>query len=129
MHYGVGDRVAATEAAIETEVQRLPIEIVVGRLTELVGVVVTGAVGNVMKEQIVRRWIDGDLKPERESQLRFAYRIALMLAAAQGAMAVQSWFKGSNASLGDRSPALVLRDDFSDATQLAILNSVRRLGQ
>ncbi|MEO9170894.1 MAG: hypothetical protein ABI282_01495 [Candidatus Baltobacteraceae bacterium] len=52
-----------------------------------------------------------------------------MLAATCGPLVVQSWFKGANTALGDRAPAMVLRDDFSEAAQQAVLRAVRRLGQ
>lgn len=101
---------------------QLPIETVVARLVGLAGVVVTGSIGNVRSEKSVRQWVAGERRPEREQQLRFAYRIASMIAGTCGSLAVQSWFKGTNASLGDRAPALVLRDDFSEVTQQQILN-------
>jgi hypothetical protein len=113
----------------ELEAYRLPVETVVARLVGLAGVVVTGSVGNVKDERSVRQWVAGERRPERERQLRFAYHIASMIAATCGPIVVQSWFKGANTSLGDRAPALVLRDDFSEDTQLRILNAARRLMQ
>jgi hypothetical protein len=129
MVYAEAVRPAATEVEIETEVYRLPIETVVKRLASLAGVVVTGTVGNVKNERSVRQWVAGDRRPDREPQLRFALRIANMIAVTCGPLVVQSWFKGSNTSLGDRAPAMVLRDDFSEDTQKAMLGAVRRLGQ
>jgi hypothetical protein len=113
----------------ELEAYRLPVETVVARLVGLAGVVVTGSIGNVKNEKSVRQWIAGERLPEREQQLRFAYRIASMIAASCGSLAVQSWFKGGNSSLDDRAPAMVLRDDFSEESQLRILNAARRLAQ
>ncbi len=120
---------ATTEVEIELEVYRLPIETIVKRFAGLAGVVVIGIIGNVKNERTVRHWIAGERRPEREPQLRFAYRIARMLAATCGPLVVQSWFKGANTALGDRAPAMVLRDDFSEAAQQAVLGAVRRLGQ
>jgi len=119
----------ATDAEIDCEAHQLPIEIIVKRLVEIAGIVVTGSVGGVKDERAVRCWIAKDRHPERELQLRFAYRIAKMIAGACGPHVVQAWFKGSNTSLSDRAPALLLRDDFSDETQQAILSAVRRLRQ
>jgi hypothetical protein len=127
--YAVAPAPASTEVEIEREAYRLPIETVVARLVGLAGVVVTGTIGNVKNERTVRHWLAGDRNPEREPQLRFAFRIASMIAAVCGPPVVQSWFKGANTSLGDRSPALMLRDDFSEKTQQAILNAARRLLQ
>jgi hypothetical protein len=114
---------------VELEADRLPIQTVVKKLVGLAGVVVTGSIGNVKDERSVRQWVTGDCRPDREPQLRFAYRVALMIASVCGTSVVQSWFKGSNTSLSDRAPAIVLRDDFSEETQLRILNAVRRLMQ
>lgn len=118
-----------TEVEIENDANRLPIETVVARLVGLAGVSVTGVIGGVNNERAVRDWVAKDRRPERERQLRFAYRIASMIALLCGASFVQPWFKGSNMSLGDRAPALVLRDDFSEETQLRMLNAARRLAQ
>jgi hypothetical protein len=115
--------------APEAEAYQLPIETVVKRLLGLAGVSVTGIIGSVKNERSLRRWVTGDQRPDREPQLRFAYRVAFMLASVCGAHVVQSWFKGSNTSLGDRAPAMVLRDDFSEETQVRILNAARRLMQ
>jgi hypothetical protein len=120
---------AASEVEIETEAYRQPIEAVASKLVELAGVFVTGTIGGVKNERAVRHWIAGERRPEREPQLRFAYRIARMIAATCGPTVVQSWFKGANSSLADRAPALLLRDDFSEATQQAILSAARMLAQ
>lgn len=119
----------ATEVEIEREAYTLPIERLVSKLVSLTGVVVAGTIGAVKSERAVRRWVAGERRPDREPQLRFAYRIASMIAATCGPLIVQSWFKGANSALGDRSPALVLRDEFSDDVQRTMLNAVRRLAQ
>jgi len=118
-----------SEVEIDNEAHRLPVSTIVIRLVELVGVMVTGTIGGTKAERTVRDWAKGTTAPEREAQLRFAYRIAQMLASVCGPLMVQSWFKGSNSSLGDRSPALLLREDFSNSTQLAILKAARRAMQ
>lgn len=129
MFTAVHSKPSTTEVEIENEAYRLPIETVVARLAGLAGVSVTGAIGNVKNERSVRQWVAGDRRPDRDAQLRFAFRIASMIALVCGPLVVQSWFKGSNSSLGDRSPALLLRDDFSEKTQQSILNAARRLMQ
>lgn len=118
-----------SEVEIEREAYQLPVEAIASKLAELAGVFVTGTVGGVKNERTVRHWIAADSRPDREPQLRFAYRIARMIASSCGPTVVQSWFKGANSSLADRAPALLLRDDFSEATQKAILNAARRLSQ
>ena len=69
-----------TEVEIENNANRLPIETVVARLAGLAGVTVTGIIGGVKNERAVRDWVANDRRPEREPQLRFAYRIASMIA-------------------------------------------------
>ena len=117
----------ATEVEIEHQACTLPIERLVSKMISLAGVVVVGTIGNVKSERAVHRWVAAERRPDREAQLRFAYRIACMIAATCGPLVVQSWFKGANSALGDRSPALVLRDEFSEDVQKAMLNVARRL--
>jgi hypothetical protein len=119
----------ASEVEIEREAYHLPIDGIASKLVELAGVFVAGTVGGVKSERTVRGWVAGEHPPEREPQLRFAYRIARMIATTCGPSVVQSWFKGANSSLDDRAPSLLLRDDFSETTQRAILNAARRLAQ
>jgi hypothetical protein len=120
-------RRALTEAAINQTAYRLPIAALVKQLVQLAGVFVVGTVGAVTSERTVRHWITGECKPERQAQLRFAYRVARMVAASSSACLVQSWFKGANTSLGDSAPAILIRDDFSEDTRHAILRAARRL--
>ena len=119
----------STEAEIEREAYRLPIPALVNQFVQLSGVFVVGTVGGVKDERSVRHWMTGERHPEREAQLRFAFRIARMIAESCSPRVVQSWFKGSNMSLGDRAPATLLHDDFSEETQRAILNAARGLAQ
>ena len=115
-----------TEAEIEHEAYRLKISALVDQLVQLVGVFVAGTVGGAKSERMVRQWIAGHPQPEREAQLRFAYRVARMIAESYSPRIVQSWFKGANALLKDRSPTMLLREDFSEVTQHAILDAARR---
>jgi hypothetical protein len=52
-----------------------------------------------------------------------------MIATTCDPLIVQSWFKGANTSLGDRAPAIVLREDFSEETQRRILRAARRIAR
>ncbi|MGZ5231285.1 MAG: hypothetical protein ACXWC3_14745 [Burkholderiales bacterium] len=120
---------AATEAEIEHDAYRLKMSALVEQLVQLVGVLVAGTVGGAKSERTVRDWITGHDQPEREAQLRFAYRVARMIAESCSPRIVHSWFKGANESLEDRAPAMVLREDFSQEAQRAILDAARRLAQ
>ena len=122
-------RAAISEVEIERDAYQLPIEKIVAALVDLAGVVVTAIIGGVKDERSVRNWIAGDHQPESAMRLRFAYRIARMIATRCGTTIVQPWFKGANASLGENAPAIMLRDDFSEAVQQAVLRAARRLTQ
>jgi hypothetical protein len=111
---------------IEHEAAILPIATIVSQLVSVVGVVVTGVVGGTNAERVVDAWIRGASKPESEKQLRFAYRVACELAPTLGAAMTQAWFKGANASLGNRPPALVLYDDCSADAMGNVLAAARR---
>jgi hypothetical protein len=113
-------------AEIERDADCLPMAVIVKRLVGIAGIVVTGVIGNTNRESVVRDWIVGSALPERERQLRFAYVLTEIVAAADGPVLVQSWFKGANISLGGRAPALVLRDDLTEETRDRIMSAAKR---
>jgi hypothetical protein len=96
---------------------------IVERLVELVGIVVTGIIGGVTSEREVSRWVQDGPPPALDARMRFAYRLALLVAEGYGPGLVQAWFKGANTMLGDRAPALFLRDDFSEKAQQRLLRA------
>ena len=114
-----------SEAEIEAEVREIAdTAAVVKSLTRLVGVIVVATIGNANSEGRVRRWLNGE-RSDRDDRFRFALRLALMLAQHGGTGIAQAWFKGANAMLGNRSPAVVLRDDFSLETQRHLVMAAR----
>jgi hypothetical protein len=99
---------------------------IVERLVELVGTVVTGIIGGVTSERDVSRWMRDGPPAALDARMRFAYRLALLVAERWGPGLVQAWFKGANSMLGDRAPALFLRDDFSEEAQQRLLRTAYR---
>ena len=117
-----------TEAEIEQAVHRLrDLKDVVALFVDLAGMVVVGTIGDVKSERAVRYWRSGERPSDREAQLRFGLRIAMMIAQQGGRGQTQAWFKGANTHLGDRAPAALLREDFSEDTQRSLLRAVRTL--
>lgn len=101
---------------------------VVAQLVDLAGIVTAAAIGGVNSARSVRYWMAGEKLPrDREPQLRFGLRLAMMAAQRCGPGATQAWFKGSNLLLHDRAPAMLLRDDFSEEAQRKLLAAAREL--
>ncbi|MBT2519052.1 hypothetical protein J7E29_16545 [Streptomyces sp. ISL-90] len=82
------------------------------RLRDILGVRLVAYIGNVKSTRSVAEWAKGDRTPGETDvdRLRLAYQIAGLLRERNEAVTVQSWFKGMNPSLGDVSPARVLRE-------------------
>jgi hypothetical protein len=118
-----------TESEIAIAVFRInDLSEVVSRLVGLAGIVTAAAIGGVSSARSVRYWMSGEKLPrDREAQLRFGLRLAMMAAQRCGPGATQAWFKGSNLLLHDRAPAMLLRDDFSEEAQCKLLAATREL--
>lgn len=98
---------------------RLQLRQVIRLLLRLAGVVVVAAIARSSNLRCVRGWLRGEGLPiEREAVLRFALQLARLLEAHCGAYFVQPWFKGSNPTLDNRSPAMLLKDQDILSTEL-----------
>jgi hypothetical protein len=87
-----------------------PTSRVVSRLVEILGARLCAVIGDVKQTSTVREWIDGkEPTVGRARMLRFALRVAQMIDARFGNISAQSWFQGTNHSLSDMAPALVLK--------------------
>lgn len=73
----------------------------------------TAVIAGVRDGTLVEQWSSGERvpQPESEQRLRDAYRVAQFLSELEDPYTVRMWFRGSNPLLGDRSPAMVIRDD------------------
>lgn len=82
-------------------------------LRELLGVRLVAVIAGVRETQAVHEWAEGTREirnPEVLPRLRLAYLVARMISEAESLGVAQAWMQGLNPHLGDRSPALVLRE-------------------
>ncbi len=86
-----------------------PLKGVVQELIDALGPTVVATVGGVNETRAVMQWLK-DRKPQRPHVLRFSLQLARMIAEREDAVIVRAWFQGTNPSLQDRSPALLLRN-------------------
>ncbi len=95
------------------EATRSPVPELVSALRDLVGARLVAYLGGVKETRAVREWAQGSRRiqdPEVVERLRLAFRAARLITARDTPGVAQAWFQGLNPHLGDRSPALVLRE-------------------
>lgn len=85
---------------------------VVGSLREILGAKLVAYLGELGSTGELNVWVSSDLAPSMRVQERLiiALKIAKVILIHDSKTVVQSWFQGMNPSLGDKSPAAVLRD-------------------
>lgn len=117
---GVLARLARRELALAQNPEPDLISDVVCYLSEHLGPEMTAFVGGAESPAVVSRWISGDVlpKPLERDRLKTARQAVEELAGAYSDGMIKSWFLGMNEWLGDRAPALILRqgqqpDDWS----------------
>jgi hypothetical protein len=102
----------------------LPIEEVVKELVSLLGPKTVALIGGVGETRAVAQWTDGRA-PQRPNVLRFTLQVASMILNSRDPDIVRSWFHGSNPHLGDRVPAVLLRDEPLVEIQGEIMTAAR----
>src|ERR1700731_4309127 len=86
----------------------IPIVQVVQELVDLLGVTTVAVIGGVKETRAVQQWLMGR-EPQRPQTLRLALQLATMIAGGSEGEIAKAWFHGSNPSLGDETPMLLLR--------------------
>lgn len=106
---------------------RLPDELLVSELRDLLGVKLVAYIGSVKETRAVRQWAEGERKPSAEvmTRLRHAYHVAAVLAERDSAAVVQAWFQGMNPELDDVPPARLLREGRPDDAAPLVLAAAR----
>jgi len=101
----------AAAEEVSADAARLPIHQIAAYLQEHLGQRMTAYVSGVRDAKMVSHWIARRNVPRDHAQLRLreAYQAARLLVDAYGDETAKAWFTGSNAKLGDRAPAYVLR--------------------
>lgn len=101
----------ATTAIVRSSVSRTQ-RTVVKYLQAQLGSRTTAYLSGADDTQIVERWVQGEVRPDRLhwKRLRSAYDAARVLVEAYDGQTAQSWFVGMNPAFDDESPARVLRN-------------------
>ncbi len=108
------DRVLLVDASVsKSRRQRAPINVIVRKLTDVLGAQLVAYIGSLDDARVVRRWMSPRPAPtltkDIQDRLRFAYSVAKCLADSDGAETAQAWFQGENPMLGNNSPAELIR--------------------
>lgn len=90
----------------------LPFAELVSKLRDILGAPLVGYLGGVGSARAVTGWVAGNAAPGEADQerLRHSYHVAALLRERYDPTTVKAWFKGINPALGDRAPAMTLRD-------------------
>ncbi|AMY20308.1 MULTISPECIES: hypothetical protein [Nocardiaceae] len=83
-----------------------------GALREVLGAKLVAYLGGVSETRITRQWAEGAVEIDSHEvieRLRFAYRVARLIADRDNKAVAQGWFQGMNCELDDRSPAQVVQ--------------------
>lgn len=87
-----------------------PFPLAVRTLVELLGCRLTAYIAGVRDVRVVDLWLAGIPDPGVEVRLRLAHAVAGMLVPAQPPDTIRGWFLDPQPRLGNRSPALVIRE-------------------
>jgi hypothetical protein len=107
----VESRATSSDSRLSSEAARLPIQAIVTFLMKQFGKPTTAYIGGVSDPKMVTHWMAGTNTPRAVPQMRLreAYQATRLIADATDVDTAKAWFFCSNASLGDRAPAHVLR--------------------
>lgn len=104
----------------------LPFGELVTELVALLGRKLTAYVAGAKDVRAVDRWIEGRAPyKDVEERLRFAYRIARMLAGNDHPHVVQAWLTGLNPELNDRVPIRLIREGDLEVVGPRIIGAAR----
>ncbi len=90
-------------------------------LQELLGQRLVAVMAGVRDVKAVGRWARGEDVPRAQAAatLQNALHVVELLRSQEDDETIRSWFRGMNPDLGDRSPALVVRDKPENVVQAA----------
>ena len=115
---------ALTDLEAHNHATQMPMAEVVSELIDILGLTPVAAIGGVKETRAVQQWTNGR-KPQRPHVLRFALRLATMIASTGDREMARAWFEGSNPALGDASPAHLLRDRRLEDVQHDLMSAAR----
>lgn len=101
---------------------KLPIGEIVADLKDNLGIRLTAVIGQVKSARTLKRWENGQQRPslERQQILRDAYHITHLLKSSEDSETIRAWFIGMQPELGDKSPALMLKENNTEVFSAAL---------
>ena len=95
----------------------------------LLGTRLVAYITGVTEGRAVNEWADGVRKPGAAAtdRMRIALQVAALIEAVDGPEVAQAWFQGLDPTLGDRSPASVLRNGDPEQVGPRLLGAARTL--
>ena len=102
-------------------ISRQGIAVTAAALQELFGERLVAVIAGVKDAKAVGRWARGEDIPHAQAAatLQNALHVVELLRSQEDDETIRSWFRGMNPDLGDRSPALVVRDKPEEVIQAA----------
>ena len=113
-----------TDLDAHAHVTSMRIADVVRELVDLLGLSSVAVIGGVNETRAVQQWME-DRAPQRQDTLRFALRLATMIAKSVDPETARSWFQGSNPHLNDKVPLLMLRNEPLEEIQRPLMEAAR----
>jgi hypothetical protein len=90
-------------------------------LQQVLGQRTTAVIAGVSDAKAVGKWARGERvpHPKSEQSLRDAYQVAQIIGERGDPATIRAWFRGMNPHLGDRAPALVVREQPGEVLRAA----------
>jgi hypothetical protein len=117
----MSETVADRERNVHARVTRQPIAVTATALQDLFGQRLVAAIAGVRDPKAVGRWIRGEDVPRAQAAaaLQNALQVVEILRTQEDDDTVRSWFRGMNPDLGDRPPAILVREQPENVAQAA----------
>jgi hypothetical protein len=117
----VPETVTDQQRHAHARVTRQGIAVTAAALQELFGQRLVAVIAGVKDAKAVGRWARGDDVPRDQAAaaLQNALHVVELLRSQEDDETIRSWFRGMNPDLGDRSPALLVREQPEHVVQAA----------
>ena len=117
----VAETLTDQQRNVHARVTRQPIAATAAALQDLFGQRLVAAIAGVRDAKAVGRWIRAEDVPRAQASaaLQNALQVVELLRTQEDDDTVRSWFRGMNPDLGDRPPALLVREQPEDVAQAA----------
>jgi len=113
-----------SDVSAHSHAMSIPIGQVVEELVDILGATTVAVIGGVKETRAVQQWCQGR-EPQRAHVLRFALQLAQMIAGSANHEFAVAWFHGSNPSVDDDVPMLMLANRPLSEVQAPLVRAAR----